>query len=46
MDRIEQRSSHLCEDCFVGVSNTVEQYYAFLRRVTVDSLTIGSLLTC
>lgn len=35
MDRIEQRSSHLCEDCFVGVSNTVEQYHSFLRGVTV-----------
>ena len=25
MGRIELRSSHLCEDCLVGVSNTVEQ---------------------
>lgn len=25
MGRIELRSSHLCEDCLVDVSNTVEQ---------------------
>lgn len=46
MDRIELRSSHLCEDCLVGVSNTVEQYSFLGAGEFVGSLLLGSSLTC
>lgn len=46
MGRIELRSSHLCEDCFVGVSKTVEQC-SFLGGVEfVGLLIFGSWLKC
>lgn len=40
MDRIELRSSHLCEDCFVGISNTVGQY-SFPRDGELDFWVLG-----
>lgn len=46
MDRIELRSSHLCEDCFVGISNTVEQYSFLGDGEFLGSLSFGSLLIC
>lgn len=46
MDRIELRSSHLCEDCFVGVSNAVERYSFPGGGEFVGSFLSGSLPVC